>query len=871
MAYSSVQSPKSPLAFATHTSLRLGVWRGSAPSSLVSLLARLWRPVLWFWITLALSWVTASFLTLLLTAGQQNMPDLSVVRLALDQPWAVVAALGLVALLTPCVYLAHRARLPRSPFLLKRVSALAGHADQCIPRYLANFYLYRVADTETRELLRAAARRVDDEEPLGICIFGPPMLGKTRMAWEAMQVELHDWTLARWPSEGRAPFDFAALRGRRVVLWLDDLEQYAHLTLAPTLNDLPRRFAEVGAQLVVVATCRDGAALRRALEHLSPLLALLAPIYPAAISENEVAWHAAALKYQGVRLHSDQFDGTPGSIVLETTRMVLERYPALPKRAQRALRAMKLLRSAGISSYPEARVRATAQDVFRLEPRQWRRARNTLARAGFIRLEPLPSGKGCALRPVADVYLEEAVPDYMPPGIDISAGWRELEKSLTGRADADALCQLGLAFLERRVGSASVNKQHAEACLRAALAVYQRQGAHAAWAIAQGHLGLTHWNQAQVAQPSERGVLLSQAVAAYRAALRVGQWERIPLHWAQMQQSLGAALSRQATLAEGAEREALQAQALEAARDALALYERAQALDDLARAQEGLGVALSDQARLVEGEEQANLLSQAATAYRAALEVYAQEPVLLNWARAQNNLGIALMQQAEASECEARAALLNEAQAAHQAALKVYSREETPEGWARTQSNLGNVARHQAELAGPAERVDLLALAVAAYRAALKVYSREDAPEEWAMTQNNLGNALSDQAQVEAGEKRLTLLSQAATAHQAALTIYTREYVPVEWAGTNLNLAQVYLTRALVLKGTHKVKRQTLGKAQEAIEQALTIFSPDTAPAYHALALRVYDEIDERLGSEPLPVASQTPSEADTKPALAGD
>ncbi len=871
MAQSSAQTPKLPLSLASRASPRLGVGQGSAPALVVSFLARLWRPILWFWLTLALSWITASFLTLLLTAGQQDMPDLPVVRLALEQPWAIVAALGLVALLTPCVYLAHRARRPHTPFLLKRVSALAGSAAQFIPRYLANFYLYRVADTEARELLRIAASRADDEEPLGVCIFGPPMMGKTRLAWEAMQVELHDWTLARWPVEGRAPFDFAAQRGRRVVLWLDDLERYAQPTLAPTLNDLPRRFAEVGARLIVVATCRDGAALRRALEHLGPLLARLASIYPAAISENEVAWHAAALQYQGVRLHSDQFDGTPGSIVLETTQMVLERYPALPKGAQRVLRAMKLLHSTGIASYPEARVRAAAQDVFRLEPRQWRGARITLARAGFIRLEPLPNGEGCALRPVADVYLEEAVPDYMPPGIDISAGWRELEKSLTARADADALCQLGLAFLERRVGSASVNKQHAEACLRAALAVYRRQGAHAAWAIAQGHLGLAHWHQAQVAQPSERGVLLSQAVAAYRAALRVGQWEGIPLHWAQMQQHLGAALSRQATLADGAEREALQAQAVEAACDALALYERAQALDDLARAQEGLGVALSDQAHLAEGAARVDLLARAAAAYRAALKVYTQEPVLLNWARAQNNLGIALMQQAEVVGCEARAALLNEAQEAHQAALTIYTREETPEGWARTRSNLGNVARHQAELAGPAERVDLLARAVAAYRAALKVYTREDAPDEWAMTQNNLGNALSDQAQMEDGEKRLTLLSQAANAHQAALTVYTRVYMPVEWAGTNLNLAQVYLTRALVLKGTHKVKRQTLGKAQEAIEQALLIFTPDTAPDYHALALRVYDEIDARLGSEPLPASSQPPSEAEAKPALAGD
>src|SRR5262249_7496510 len=155
---------------------------------------------------------------------------------------------------------------------------------------------------------------------------------------------------------------------------------------------------------------------------------------------------------------------------------------------------------------------------------------------------------------VADIYLDEAAPDYMSPGIDISDGWRELEKSLTRCQDADALNRLGLSFLERRIGNPSVNKQHAEACFRAALGIYRWRRAHAAWAMTQHHLGLTHWHQAQTAQAEERGVLLGQAVAAYRLALRVGQWERIPLHCAMTMQHLGAALAQQATLAQGDER-----------------------------------------------------------------------------------------------------------------------------------------------------------------------------------------------------------------------------------------------------------------------------------------------------------------------------
>jgi tetratricopeptide (TPR) repeat protein len=842
----SLQSAETPFASAYRSEPGGTAWLVSAPSPVTRLLVWLWRPLKWFWITLLLSWLAASLVTLLVTEGQTGTPDLPVVQLALEQPWLVGAVLGAVALLTLAAFLAQRSR-PGSPYLPSRVESLGDSVGQFIPRYLKQFYLYRVADAEAREALRAAASRASDEEPSGICVLGPAMMGKTRLAWEAIQTELYDWTLVRWPYDAPLPFDLAALRGARVVFWLDDLAKYAHLSLAPTLNDLPRRLKAVDAQFVIVATCRDGAELQRAAAHLAPLLEHLIPVRPAEIGENEIAWHTAALKYHGIKLRADQFNGTPGSVVLEAARMAQERFPALPKSAQRVLRAMKLLRSAGIYSYAEQRVRATVEDVFQMPPHEWRRARNALVRERFIRLEAAPAGKERLLVPIADVYLGDGVPDYTPPGVEISDGWRELEKSLTRRQDADGLNQLGLAFLERRTGNMLVNKLHAEACFRAALAGYRQRGAHASWAIAQHHLALTHWHQAQMAEASERGVLLAQAKAAYRMALRVAQWEDIPLYWALMQQHLGAALSQQATLTEGAERAGLHAQAVEALQDARGLYERSLMKDAGARTHEDLGVALSDQAHLAEGAERAALLGQAIAAYRAALEIYAREAPRTNWARTQNNLGIALMQQAELAEGTARAALLNEARAAHEAALEVYTPAGTPDHWAGTQCNLGNVLRHQAEQAEGAEGAALLAQAVAAYRTALQVCPREDAPDAWAMTQNNLGNALSDQAELEQGNARAALLNQAASAHRAALSVYTRAYLPVEWAGTHLNLAQVYFARALALKGGQKVKRQALARAQDAIMEALSVFSSDTAPTYHEAAIRLYDEIEAAL------------------------
>lgn len=843
MAPSSTPTRAHPLALTYNALLRKGAWLADLPAPVIVILARLWRVLLWFWGTLLLSWIVASYIILLASRGQQSVFALPVARLATTQPWLIVVPLALLALLTPATYLAHRARRAWSPYVLRRVVSLAPDAGRFVSNYLESFYLYRVADPDAREALRLLARRKRDAWPLGICIVGPAMLGKTRLAWEAVQAELPEWTLLRWPLEGRPPLDLAALRGKRVVLWLDDLHKYANFNLAGTINDLPRRLTQAGVRFVIVATCRDGDETALASAGLGPLMDRLIEISPLEISDGDAAWHSAALKYRGVKLLLDEFDGTPGSIILGVQRMREEGYPALPRSARRVLWAMKLLRSAGMYVYPVERVRAAVQDVFRLEPGEWRRACATLEKAGFLRVEPLPIGKGYGLVPVADLYLDTIVPDFSAPGAHISEGWPELEKSLAQRRDADALNQLGLAFLELDVGSLLTNAQHAEACFRAALAVYQRRNARASWAIAQRNLGLAYWGQAQAAEGTERSLLLAQALDAYRLAWRVGVWENIPLHGALTQQSMGAALNRRAALVEASERTKLLAQSVIAYREALLIYDSTRARDDWAITQQNLGAALSDQARLAQGEQQAALLARAVDAYRAALTVYSKGETPGDWALTQNNLGLALMQQAQIAACDQQSSLLREALACHQAALEVVTHDATPGGWALTHVNLGNVLRRQAGLAACDERAALLERAIAAYRAALEVYTPERLPDDWAMTQNNLGNALRDQALLLAGKERLALLRQAVAAHQAALTIYTRSYAPIEWAGTHLNLAQVHLSRAQSLKGGQREKARPLAEAAACAEHALAVFTPDMAPAYHALARQVQEEI----------------------------
>ncbi len=397
----------------------------------------------------------------------------------------------------------------------------------------------------------ARTERSPSGEPLGICIVGRPTQGKTRLAWEAMRAELTGWTLARW-GHNLPDFDFPAQRGCRIVLAIDDAQEYAsNPAEVTTLNGLPEQFRGVNARLVIVVTCRDGDDWKNARETLGKLLERLVTVTLTDITDAQADQLAALLKDAGAAVQRDQFDSTPGSLLLGVARMRDERYPKLPEPSKKLLRAMKLLRSATIYDYPAERVRATAVDLFQLAEPDWTSARDALLRAGFLRLGDLDADNERAIAPVADVYLEQAVPDYPAPGADLADDWPALEASLAGRRDAAALVSLGNAFAERPLGNLRANRQYAEACYRAALEVRTRQSAPAAWAMTQNNLGNALSAQAGLAEGAERVALLEQAVAAYRAALEVRTRQDAPAAWAMTQYNLAVLhLDRAAALLE---------------------------------------------------------------------------------------------------------------------------------------------------------------------------------------------------------------------------------------------------------------------------------------------------------------------------------
>jgi len=558
---------------------RLQVWQGPSAT-----LASVWAMLRLLWIAVLIGAVLGDVLHAVRDEGARGLTDLRawpLPRLILSEPGLAAAVFTLAVLVTLCVYVAwtlQRLALLDllAPYVLRRARALRPH--YFVARYVAGVYLTRTdasthanADLTARRALRAAAGRGiraaasrairvaalrprRDTPAIGICVFGAAGQGKTRLAWEAMRAELPDWTVLRWPHRPLPRLELSTLRGQRVVLWIDDLHEFANPTEAVVLNDLPSYLTRARIPFVVVATCRDGGDEVRACAHLESLLDRLTPIRPAELTSEQANELAAALAKHGIAAQLDPLARTPGAVVLAVPYMRRELFPLLPAAAISVLNTLKLLRSAGIYVYPMSRVRATAIDIFGMHEADWTKACVALFDAGFLRTGLRTVYGQYTLEPMAKVYLDAAVPDYLTPNAEYSDDWPWLQDSLERRQDAEGLLSLGNAFGELRTGGGPflphnphASKQYAITCFRAALDLYTRNSSPHNWALTQANLGLALYRQAELAEGFRRADLQRQSAASYRAALEIITRENSPSEWAMIKVSLASLFRVRAT------------------------------------------------------------------------------------------------------------------------------------------------------------------------------------------------------------------------------------------------------------------------------------------------------------------------------------
>jgi tetratricopeptide (TPR) repeat protein len=751
------------------------------------------KPIRWsrFFIFLVVSLILA-YSTLLIILGAGNViPSFWFYILP-----PILTFLGLLLTLYPLVFPSFEDRKSSilNEYGLQQVRQL-NPSNYKLFRYIKHAYILRDADSLVRIILRGFSGQNYQNETLGICIFGKPAQGKTRLAWEAMQAELANWTLVRWSHLTQVPFDFDAQQGKQVILWLDDLHEYANPKESVIINDLPRRFLEKGTSLIIIATCRDGEDQLQATKYLEKLLEQLIPISLENISTNEALNLSKLLVQEGLEVSSDDFDGTPGSLIFGLQRMT-SRYLNLASSAQIILKAMKLLHSARIHTYTEKIVKNVSFDVFGLGMKEWRKSYESLSRSDFIRVTVRNNER--IIEPVAEIYLEKVVIDYPTPHSKLTDDWISLKESFQHSRDADSLNTLGLSANWESFKPQQETYQFAEECYHSALEIYFDVHDDAGWAGTQNNLGILYFDQAELAIRDQAIKLLHKGIEAFNAALTVFSKENTPAYWIMVQCNLGSLLNMKAGLVNDEEKLTLLDHAIQIFQNILNIEPQ----DLMANAEilTNLGIALCQKAELVEQEKQNQFLDLALQTFGKVLTIHDHNSFA--WAKAQTNLGAAFALKSKVTNNqEEKLNLLNQAAQSHRAAITVFTKESVPLQWARTQLNLGSVLSNNAEIVQEEVRNKLLTEANAVFHAALTILSKESTPKLWCVAQFLLGTVLLQQVQLMSGKEQLQQLNEAIQAYYAVLEVYNKANSPAEWARVQNGLGKALYEKATLEDG----------------------------------------------------------------------
>ena len=606
-------------------------------------------------------------------------------------------------------------------------------------------YFERAVFATARELVRKIVRgakkgakdgRAAGNQPVGIILYGLPLIGKTRLALQALRHEAPEYELLAWRHKDIPRWTLERLRGRRVALLLDDLQEFANPTEAAGIQAAVEKLRDVCKRPIVIATCRAGDDRDAVERQFGGMLQWLAPLDLTPIERGGPEYTAFVdkMRAEHVEVHTETFDGTPGSAVLDLKRRTDQLSDrAFPRDALAILKALRLLRASQTYDYPEGRVRRVAATVFGQSEAggAWDEARGYLARHGWLRLERANAAGESGLAVPTDAYLDIcAAAVYPDAGRRLADDFPRLKEALSAPpADADALFSLAEALREDPLGDKAAQYELAIAAVEAGLAALDTARSPVDWAAGQVTLGNAYLYRIR----GERADNLEAALAAYQQALTVYTPAAFPAAWATTQNNLGEAYRNR-----------------------------------------------------IRGERADNL-EAALAAYQQALTVYTRAAFPVQWATTQNNLGLAYADRIRGE----RADNLEAALAAYQQALTVYTRAAFPVQWALTQNNLG--AAYLYRIRG--ERADNLEAALAAYQQALTVYTPTAFPVQWAETTYNVGllyAILSDEARQRGDPEQCRAHREAAlAAMRSTLDVFTEDGFPADHADALRQIARI--------------------------------------------------------------------------------
>ncbi len=669
-------------------------------------------------------------------------------------------------------------------------------------------YFERSIWSDVRVALRAACRQGQG----GIVLYGPPMVGKTRMALEALRHEAGNFVLFPWPLVALDPAQLLPLRHQRVILFLDDIQELVRRQVMGDVVVAVHTLQQIAQATIIVATCRSGGDQESVLREFGTLIEQLMAFDLKPMARESAEWVSFYHFLDAVRqqepnrqIAATQFDGTPGSVFLGLGRRTrqLRGDARFPAGAKAILKALALLRAAAIYEYPEARVRRVVEGVFQIQG-SWVSDLDYLLQHDWIHLERSPHLSDKQMHVPTDAYLDTCLPDagiYPQPGLRVQDDLLALVPVLAGDPpDVHALFRLSRALYFEDQGHRAALMEGALTAAQAGLAVLAADDDPQLWGEGYLALGRAYWLRTQ----GQRADNLERALAALRSAEEAFPYERFPYEWAEVQRSLGHVL----TDIESGDRS-------EHIEQAIACYEatlRVQTREDFpyqwARLQGNLGNAHADRLR----GNRAEHLEQSIAHYQAALSIFTREVTPVDWAREHVKLGEAYCRRVQGDREENIARAI----AAYTSALEVFTQRTYPFQWAFIQYDLGDALLRRRE----GDRTQHHKAAIAHYHQALTILTAREYPFWHALIHLSLGHTYREYL---AGDPAANI-EQALSCYAVAATTLTRTTSPIYWAALQIGYGKVYLRRQ---QGDQVRNLQT---ACASFEAALAVYTSDAYP-----------------------------------------
>ncbi len=321
----------------------------------------------------------------------------------------------------------------------------------------------------TQTLLSISRSVVVDKQ--GILILGEANAGKTRLAFEALTQTLPKWPVLRWRPDYTLEKTLLGeiRRNKRLVIFIDDLQDYVPSlrrdsagkaligdSRTTTLLSLVETLFQDVQKVVIVATCRleDETRVRAELGQLFAKLTVI-PLHHFSVDTNnpEVARIIADFQRHGSS-HTEDWDGTLGSLVLGLSTKNSEYLRMQNDPATTVLHAMKLLVKANTSVHTEQYLRTVCAEVFRekdllTDEKTWQEAVNQLVLKQFVTEEVDEGSHEVTLVIRKDSYFDRVITDYPTASrpYQLNQDFARLQNVFISLKDSIALVNLGIALI----------------------------------------------------------------------------------------------------------------------------------------------------------------------------------------------------------------------------------------------------------------------------------------------------------------------------------------------------------------------------------------------------------------------------------------